>query len=75
MPPMAIVEEVILGKPIIVPSYSLLYTFLDPHDPPRTSHSVPVVECGSEWVTCIIQEEILLVDSPIEPPPPSSSPE
>jgi hypothetical protein len=48
LPPMAIVEEEILEEPIMVPPDSLLYTVLDPHDPPSTSHSAPATTCAME---------------------------
>ena len=72
---MAYVEEEIPKEPITVPPNSLLYIVSDPQDRPSTNHFASATTCAMEGVTCIIQEEILLVDSPIEPPPPSSSPE
>lgn len=71
-PPMAIVEEEILAEPIIVSPDSLLYTVLDPHDSPSANHFVPIAACTSDWATCIIKEEILSVDRPMETPPPST---
>jgi hypothetical protein len=70
-PPMDIVEKEILEEPIMVPPDSLLYTVLDPHDPPSTSHSGPTTACAKDGVTCIIQEDILVADFPIDPPLPS----
>jgi hypothetical protein len=65
---MAIVEEEIPAKPIIVSSASLLYTFPNPHELPSTSHYVPVAACTSYKATFITQEETSSVDRPMETP-------
>jgi hypothetical protein len=70
---MAYVEEEIPEEPITVPPDSLLYTVLDPQDWPNTSLPATATVEAMEGVTCIIQEEIPLVDRPVEPPLPTSA--
>jgi hypothetical protein len=72
-PPMAYVEEEIPEEPITVPPESLLYTVPDHQDRPNTSLPATTTVEAMEGATCIIQEEIPLVDRPVEPPPPTSA--
>jgi hypothetical protein len=68
MPPMAFVEEEFPEEPIQVPPESLLYTVLDAQDSPNTSIATTDTTTALEGATCIVQEEIPMMDRPTEPP-------
>jgi hypothetical protein len=70
---MAYVEEEIPAEPITILPDSLLYIVLDHHDRPDTSLPATATAKALEGTTCIVQEEILWEDHPVEPPLPTST--
>jgi hypothetical protein len=72
-PPMAYVEEEIPKEPIMVFPDSILYTVADLQDRSNTSLPTTATTKAMEGETCIIQEEIPLVDCLIETPLPTST--
>jgi hypothetical protein len=65
---MTFVEEEFLEEPIHVPPNSLLYMVLDAKDSPNTSIATNDTTTTLEGTTCIIQEEISMNDSSVDPP-------
>jgi hypothetical protein len=66
---MAFVEEEFLEEPIQIPLELPLYTVLDAHDSPNTNVAATYAVTAMDGATFIVQEELLMTDCRVEPPP------